>query len=185
LDLLAKLKTVTLCPPALPNYNYKNLGIKIKFILEYLRERIDQGIIIFSTRSETFLNPLSEELKKNEIDLGIITGKTNQKDRQTYIEKFQNSEIKVLLCNIQSANVGIKLSKAETIIFADRSYSPSDNEQAEARFLPTDISEELPRIRMIIDLVCRNTIDEKILKLLKRKEGITDILKRNPEFLFE
>src|SRR5438105_2591985 len=33
--------------------------------------------------------------------------------------------------------MGLNLSQADIAIFADRSYSPADNEQAEARFLPT------------------------------------------------
>jgi len=88
-----------------------------------------------------------------------------------------------LLCNLQTAGVGLNLSQAETIIFADRSYSPADNEQAEARFLPTS-SEEVPRVRLVIDLICKGTIDEKILDLLKRKEDIIKVLNSNPGYFF-
>ena len=81
--------------------------------------------------------PLAEILKEKKIEVGLITGQTNYQEKEQYIQKFQNGELKILLCNIQSAGVGLNLSRAETIIFADRSYSPADNEQAEARFLPT------------------------------------------------
>jgi SNF2 family DNA or RNA helicase len=89
-----------------------------------------------------------------------------------------------LLCNIQSAGVGLNLSRAETIIFADRSYSPADNEQAEARFLPTTNSES-SHIRLVIDLVCQGTIDEKILQLLKKKEDIIKVINKNPSYFFD
>jgi SNF2 family DNA or RNA helicase len=79
--------------------------------------------------------------------------------------------------------VGLNLSRAETIIFADRSYSPADNDQAEARFLPTNNS-EVPRVRLVIDLICKGTIDEKILQLLKRKEDIIKVLNTNPNYFF-
>ena len=100
-----------------------------------------------------------------------------------FISDFQKGEIKILLCNIQSAGVGLNLSRAETIIFADRSYSPADNEQAEARFLPTTNSEP-SRVRLVIDLICKGTIDEKILQLLKRKEDIIKVLNDNPIYFF-
>ena len=87
-----------------------------------------------------------------------------------------------MLCNIQSAGLGLNLSQADIAIFADRSYSPADNEQAEARFLPTKENEN-PKNRLIIDLVCKGTIDEKILHLLKRKKDITKIITSYPEYL--
>ncbi|CAG8442280.1 3946_t:CDS:2 [Ambispora leptoticha] len=119
LEVLAKLKTLTLYPPAL---GFKqSLGV-----------------------NETFLEPLSQILKTQKISTGLIIGQTNYQEKEKYIQQFQNSELKILLCNLQTAGVGLNLSRAETIIFADRSYSPADNEQAEARFLPTS-SEETPR----------------------------------------
>ncbi|CAG8852028.1 24974_t:CDS:2, partial [Racocetra persica] len=85
--------------------------------------------------------PLSQILATKKITTGLIIGKTNFQEREENINKFQNGTLDILLCNIQSAGMGLNLSRAETIIFADRSYSPADNEQAEARFLPTTNSE--------------------------------------------
>jgi SNF2 family DNA or RNA helicase len=123
-------------------------------------------------------------LFEEKIETGLITGKTNYQQREKYIQKFQRKELDTLLCNIQSAGVGLNLSRAETIIFADRSYSPADNEQAEARFLPP-IDSGLSHIRLVIDLVCQGTIDEKILQLLKKKEDIIKIINNNPSYFFD
>jgi SNF2 family DNA or RNA helicase len=148
-----------------------------------LQERTEQSIIIFSTRSDTFLEPLAKILTEKKIESGLIIGKINHQKREENIERFQEKKLNVLLCNIQSAGVGLNLSQAETIIFADRSYSPADNEQAEARFLPTTDSGS-SHVRLVIDLVCQGTIDEKILKLLKRKEDIIKIISANPSYFF-
>ncbi|CAG8646199.1 2697_t:CDS:2, partial [Cetraspora pellucida] len=168
LEVLANLKTLTLYPPAL---SLPGSGSKINYLADFLKERKEQSIIIFSTRSETFLEPLSQILATKKITTGLIIGKTNFQEREENINKFQNGTLDILLCNIQSAGMGLNLSRAETIIFADRSYSPADNEQAEARFLPTTNSEP-GRVRLVIDLICQGTIDEKILQLLKKKEDI-------------
>ena len=77
----------------------------------------------------------------------------------------------------------MNLSRANTIIFADRSYSPADNEQAEARFLPTT-DQENQSIRLVIDLVCQGTIDEQILNILKRKENLIKVLNEKPGKIF-
>ncbi|CAG8758078.1 33465_t:CDS:2, partial [Racocetra persica] len=132
---------------------------------------------------ETFLEPLAAALAEKKITTGLIIGKTNFQEREENINKFQNGALDILLCNIQSAGMGLNLSRAETIIFADRSYSPADNEQAEARFLPTTNSEP-GRVRLVIDLICQGTIDEKILQLLKRKEDIIKVLNSNPGYFF-
>ena len=167
---LTKLKTITLFPPVL---NFSVLGVKVNYLLEFLSEKEKERIIIFSTRSKTFLEPLSKILKKKKINNKIITGKTNYKIKNEIIRSFQNKEINLLLCNIKSMGIGITLSQADTIIFADRSYSPSENEQAEARFLPTNISDDSKKVRLIIDLVCQGTIDEKILKILEKKKKMS------------
>ena len=180
LEVLANLKSLTLYPPAL---GFQGSGSKINYLVSFLNERKEQSIIIFSTRSETFLEPLAKSLAEKKIATGLIIGKTNYQEREEYINKFQSGELSILLCNIQSAGVGLNLSRADTIIFADRSYSPADNEQAEARFLPTTES-EITRVRLIIDLVCKGTIDEKILKLLKKKEDIIKIINDNPSYFF-
>jgi len=181
LEILAKLKTLTLFPGAL---GHKEKGVKIEFLVSYLKENEEKSIIIFSTRSDTFIYPLEEELKKENILVGVITGKTNLITRGEIINKFQNRMIKIILCNIQSVSVGVDLSCADTMIFADRSYSPADNEQAESRFIPTTIQAK-KRVKMIIDLICKDTIDEKIFRLLKRKESITDVLNHNPNYFFD
>jgi len=180
LEILAKLKTLTLYPPAL---GLQGIGSKINYLLNFLKERKEQSIIIFSTRSETFLEPLAEALSKKKISTGLIIGKTNFQEREEHIRLFQNGELSILLCNIQSAGMGLNLSRAETIIFADRSYSPADNEQAEARFLPTT-DKEPSQVRLVIDLICQGTIDEKILQLLKKKEDIIKVLNDNPSYFF-
>ncbi|WNE39957.1 MAG: RNA polymerase-associated protein RapA [Mycoplasmataceae bacterium] len=181
LEVLAKLKTLTLFPPAL---GFVGLGSKINYLINFLKERSGQGVIIFSTRSETFLEPLAKVLIEEKMEAGLITGKVNYQQREDYIQRFQEKKLDTLLCNIQSAGVGLNLSRAETIIFADRSYSPADNEQAEARFLPTSNSES-SHIRLVIDLVCQGTIDEKILQLLKKKEDIIKVINKNPSYFFD
>jgi SNF2 family DNA or RNA helicase len=171
---------LALYPPA---FGFKVRGSKINFLLNYLKEKKERQIIIFSTRSDTFLIPLAQILEEEKIVVGLITGQTTNQEKQQSIQQFQEKKINILLCNIQVAGLGLNLSQADTAIFADRSYSPADNEQAEARFLPTN-HQENQQVRLIIDLICKGSIDEKIKKLLRRKEDIIKVLNDNPEYFF-
>ncbi|WNE41433.1 MAG: ATP-dependent RNA helicase RhlB [Mycoplasmataceae bacterium] len=183
LELLSCLKSIILYPKHIVPTSKAN-GVKIDYLVNFCKDNEDKNVLIFSTRSETFLEPLSKLLDEKKIKFGIITGKISQSLREEYINAFQNSKIKILLCNIQSAGFGLNLNQADTIIFADRSYSPADNYQAESRFLPTDKLQNV-KVRYIIDLVCKNTIDEKILKLLDKKKDITKIINSNPQLIFQ
>ena len=64
LEVLANLKTLTLYPPAL---GLQEPGSKINYLVDLLKEGKEQSIIVFSTRSETFLEPLAEALAKKKI----------------------------------------------------------------------------------------------------------------------
>jgi len=157
-------------------------GSKISYLVDFCQTSLQQSLLIFSTRTETFLEPLAQALQEKKLKAALLTGKVPHPQRIKFINDFQQQKVKILLCNIQSAGLGLNLSQADIAIFADRSYSPADNEQAEARFLPTKESEN-PKTRLIIDLVCKGTIDEKILTLLKRKKDITKIITSRPEYL--
>lgn len=183
LEILTKLRTATLNPKALGGDSY---GAKIDYLLSYLQEWNKQSVVVFSTRNSTFLKPLSLLLKEKKIDSELITGDTTHFDRQKIIEKFQSKQSNVLLCNLLIGGLGLDLSQADTAIFADRGYAPADNEQAEARFLPTtpEGSSET-KTKMIVYLLCKGTVDEKIDKLLKKKENVANIINSFPEILFD
>ena len=158
-------------------------GSKISYLVDFCQTSLQQSMIIFSTRTETFLEPLAQALQEKKLKVALLTGKIPHPQRIEFINDFQQQRIKILLCNIQSAGLGLNLSQADIAIFADRSYSPADNEQAEARFLPTNDSEP-SHIRLVIDLICQGTIDEKILQLLKKKEDIIKVLNNDPSYFF-
>lgn len=183
LDILAQLKTLTLYPPVL---SLTKPGAKVNYLINYCLEQIDKNssLLIFSTRSETFLIPLAEILTKKKIKVGLITGSTPFLKKEMIIKEFQSGKLNILLANLQCVGLGLNLSRANTVIFADRSYSPADNEQAEARFLPTT-RQENQSVKLVIDLVCQGTIDEQILGLLKKKENLIKVLNDNPKSFFE
>lgn len=182
-ELVLNLKSILLYPRHLVD-EFKGDGTKIEYLLEFCQENEDKQILIFSTRSETFLDHLAEAMRNKKLAFGIITGKVSQEQRQIYIANFQKSAIRIMLCNIMSAGFGLNLDNADTAIFADRSYSPADNDQAEARFLPTTESGSI-KVRLIIDLVCKDTIDERILKLLGKKKDVMRIINSEPALLFQ
>lgn len=58
------------------------------------------------------------------------------------------------------------------MIFLDRELNPTENEQTESRFFPTQLNDN--KTREIINLYCDNTIDLKIRDILNNKIDINE-----------
>jgi len=104
----------------------------------------------------------------------MITGKVSKNARDQAVKYFQEGRSRVLLANIKAAGTGLTLDKAETVIFIDKEYNPSDNEQAEDRIVP--VSKERNHAMHIISLVMKGTVDEAINKLLEEKINVTKVV---------
>lgn len=103
-------------------------------------------------------------LSKKKLKFSIITG--NVKNRSEQIEKFQNdSDVLVFVGQIQTASLGITLTASSTMVFYSLDYSMSNFEQAKARIHRTGQKENCTYIY----LIAKNTVDEKVLKALKKK----------------
>jgi SNF2 family DNA or RNA helicase len=171
---LTRLRQICLAPELL---DIKAPSVKEQFILEWLENNPNEQVIIFSNYS-SYLKNLYAKIVGNsavkQIQTGLIIGETPKHSRQRTIDLFQEGTCKTILANIQAAGTGLTLDAGSTIIFLDRDYVPANNEQAEARILPT--TETSNQDCMIIDVVCRNSIDQKINDLLSKKQNIIEVI---------
>lgn len=163
---LTRLRQLTTCPSILVP-EIKNE--KEKFIMEWLEDNPNESVIIFSTFS-SYLKQLQKKIKGSR----LITGEINQKQRDEAVKAFQAGKVRVILANIKAAGTGLTLDKAETVIFLDKEYNPSDNEQAEDRIVPT--VKERNHSMTVISLIMKNTVDEMIHHLLEQKIDITKVI---------
>lgn len=63
-----------------------------------------------------------------------ITGSTPMKERRDLIEEFQTTDkINVLFLQIKAAGMGITLTAADTVLFAELGWTPAEHDQAEDR----------------------------------------------------
>jgi SNF2 family DNA or RNA helicase len=164
---LTRLRQICLCPDLL---DIKAPSAKEQFILEWLEDNPNEQVVIFSN----FSSYLGTLLSKINTTTGIIIGGTSKERRQEIVEGFQAGRVKVILANIQAAGVGLTLDAASTVIFLDKAYTNSLNEQAEDRIVPT--TESSNQRCTIIDVVCKDSIDEKINDILKKKKSVIEVV---------
>lgn len=180
LKIFTKLRTICSTPI---NEGITELGAKFNWLLDYLQDNENDSIIVYSSFSSKSINILSNILSKNKLKHQIITGKVSAQQKLAAINEFQNEKVKIILCNIKSANVGITLDKANVMIFLDHELNPTANQQAESRFFPTQLNDN--KTREIINLYCANTIDLKIKNMLTNKVDINKVINEQGIKFFE
>ena len=113
-----------------------------------------------------------EALKKEFGEKSVVTyyGDTSQDDRQKAIRDIQDkdSPVRFLVGTPQTGGYGITLTGANTMIYYSNGYDLEKRQQSEARI------DRIGQTRYMtyIDIICENTVDEKIVEALRKKVNI-------------
>ena len=96
-------------------------------------------------------------------------GLTSQEERQDNIRKFQNDpKCRFLIGTPQTGGYGITLTQANTVIYYSNGYDLEKRLQSEDRAHRIGQKEKVT----YVDLICEDTVDEKIVKALRNKINI-------------
>ena len=96
-------------------------------------------------------------------------GLTPQQERQENIKKFQeDDDVRFFVGTPQTGGYGITLTAASTMIYYSNGYDLEKRQQSEARI--DRIGQKHPMT--YIDIMCENTVDERIVKSLRKKVDI-------------
>ena len=144
--------------------------------LDALSDIIDSAMaedkkLVIMARFVPELDDIQELLEKKKIGYAVVRG--GVKDRDNEIHRFQyDDRCRVFVGQIAAAGLGITLTAASTMVFYSLDYSMSNFEQAKARIHRTGQKENCHYIY----LVCRGTVDRKVLYALRQKMNLAKIL---------
>ncbi|KAK4725828.1 hypothetical protein R3W88_030745 [Solanum pinnatisectum] len=108
---------------------------KIPAVLDYLGTMVEANckFLIFA-HHQSMIDSIHEYLLKNKVGCIRIDGSTPSALRQDLVTDFQEKEtIKAAVLSIRAGGVGLTLTAASTVIFAELSWTPGDLIQAEDR----------------------------------------------------
>ena len=149
--------------------------------LQEVLEETSGKVIIWATYLAD-IEAIAEMLEKNYGKESFVTyyGATSSDERVSAIQKFQDesSPVRFFLGNVQTAGRGITLTAASTVIYYSNNFSLELRQQSEDR------AHRLGQKNKVtyIDLVVRNSLDEKIIKSLIEKRNIAnEVLKDDLE----
>jgi SNF2 family DNA or RNA helicase len=143
---------------------------RIPVLLDTLEEI--QGKVVIWGHYQYDVETIVEHLKKEYGDNSVVTyyGLTPMDQRQDNIQKFQDpkSPVRFLVGTTQTGGYGITLTAASTMIYYSNGYDLEKRQQSEARI--DRIGQHFPMT--YIDLMVEATIDERIVKALRKKVNI-------------
>ncbi|CAL0330241.1 unnamed protein product [Lupinus luteus] len=108
---------------------------KIPSVLDYVGTVIEAGckFLIFA-HHQPMIDSIHEFLLKKKVGCIRIDGGTPAASRQQLVTEFQEKDaIKAAVLSIKAGGVGLTLTAASTVIFAELSWTPGDLIQAEDR----------------------------------------------------
>ena len=113
-----------------------------------------------------------KEVKNKYGNNSVVTyyGGTSSDDRQKAIKAIQDpsSPVKFLVGTPQTGGYGITLTEANTMIYYSNGYDLEKRTQSEARINRIGQTRKMT----YIDLIAEGTVDEKIVKALRKKVNI-------------
>lgn len=144
--------------------------------LDALSDIIDSAMsedkkLVIMARFVPELDAIQALLEKKKIGYAVVRGGVN--DRDSEIHRFQyDNKCRVFVGQIAAAGLGITLTAASTMVFFSLDYSMSNFEQAKARIHRAGQKENCHYIY----LVCRGTVDRKVLSALRKKQSLAKML---------
>ena len=143
---------------------------RLKELVNILEE-VEGKVIIWSHYTHD-IRKVSTELKKIYGENSVVEyyGKTESETRQKSIDKFQDpqSPVRFFIGNPQTGGYGITLTAANTVIYYSNGYD------LEKRLQSEDRAHRIGQKKSVtyIDLIAEKTVDEKIVKALRKKINI-------------
>lgn len=173
LSLLTTLRQICI-DPGIIYEDYKGGSNKIESLLMTLKENVLNGNkVLMFTSFKKALHRISEELEREEIPYYIIDGSVSALERDKRVREFNERDSgAVFLITLKAGGVGLNLASATTVIHLDLWWNPQAENQA------TDRAHRIGQkeIVEVIHLVCKGTIEEKILELQMKKRELANRL---------
>lgn len=144
---------------------------KITQCINWITDFINTGekLVVFTTHTE-ILNKIYTTFERITVKLD---GSTPPKQRPKIISKFQNNDkIRLFVGNIKAAGEGITLTASSNTCFLELAWTPAAHDQAEDRVHRIGQKDAVTAWY----LLGKDTIEEKIAKLLDRKRKILDMV---------
>lgn len=179
---LMKLRQICDSPSILKENDSKEVhSVKLEELMREITENMSNHKALVFSQFLGMLDLIRKELEKNNIPYVYFDGSTSGTEREKNIKEFQeNPECKVFLISLKAGGVGLNLTAADYVYIVDPWWNPAVEQQAIDRTHRIGQTKNIFAKRMI----CKDTIEEKIMILQERKLGLAkDLISEDNAFI--
>jgi SNF2 family DNA or RNA helicase len=170
LEALLRLRQAA-CDPRLIDEN-EACGAKVELLLERLEEVVERNhkALIFS-QFTSLLAIVRQSIEQRGWKYEYLDGRT--RDRQSRVERFQNdAACPLFLISLKAGGHVLNLTAADYVFILDPWWNPAVEAQA------IDRAHRMGQTRRVMAyrIICRDTVEDKILQLQQSKREIADAI---------
>lgn len=153
-------------------FRHKMALAKLPYVQEHVTDVLESGekVILFCHHKDVAASLLSSF--ETEFGAVCITGDTTVAGRQAAVERFQTDDnCRVMVASLMAAGVGLTLTAATMVIFAELAWRPADLSQGEDR------AHRIGQTRSILiqHLVSDRSLDSRMSRMLIAKQEVADL----------
>lgn len=172
LEALLRLRQAACDPRLIDPLFAHEASAKLDLLVPHLQEIVEEGhkALVFS-QFTSFLALVRQRLDRESVAYEYLDGRTRQ--REVHVDRFQNDpDCRVFLISLKAGGLGLNLTAAEYVFILDPWWNPAVEAQAIDRAHRIGQERHVFAYRMI----CRNTVEEKILALQQQKKDLAEAL---------
>ena len=111
------------------------------------------------------------------IEYCYLDGSVNSKERIKQVELFQDGQKRVFLISLKAGGFGLNLTAADYVFLLDPWWNPAAENQA------IDRTHRIGQTQRVFSykFISQNTVEDKILRLQKRKQELSNQLIQTEE----
>lgn len=149
-------------------------SVKTKVLLEELKNMHGNHKALVFSQFTSMLDILERELSVNNMSYYRLDGSTQADKRQELVNNFnsEDSAAKIFLLSLKAGNAGLNLTSADYVFLFDPWWNRAVEQQAIDRTHRIGQTKNVFAYKMI----CKNTIEEKIIILQQRKGKLSEEL---------
>lgn len=179
---LTKLRQICDSPAILNEEDrHPNHSVKLDELSREITENTGKHKVLIFSQFLGMLSLIRQELDKQKIPYVYFDGSTTATEREKAIQKFQNDEdCRVFLISLKAGGIGLNLTAADYVYIVDPWWNPAVEQQAIDRTHRIGQTKNIFAYR----LICKETIEEKMLILQERKRALaSDLVSEDNAFL--
>jgi non-specific serine/threonine protein kinase len=145
------------------------VSAKLEELIREIEENAGHHKALVFSQFTSMLKLIRAALEEKGIPYLYLDGSVAAEDRKRAVAQFQEEEdTRIFLISLKAGGVGLTLTAADYVYLVDPWWNPAAEQQAIDRSHRIGQEKKVFAYRMI----CRDTVEEKILQLQERKKSL-------------